>query len=234
MKILCIEDDREAREFLRKALEQSGCVVDLAEGGERGLEMALCGDYDLLILDVMLPDIGGFEVLKRLRAAGLSVAVLCLTAQGEVSQRIRGLNLGADDYLAKPFALAELLARIRAISRRRLGAPPDGRLEVADLVLDTARHRVERAGQRIDLAPKEFALLEYLLQNAGHVVSRAMITEKVWGYGFDAHANVIDVHITRLRRKVDRGFEPKLIHTVKGVGYVVEDRGGAAVPDSDD
>jgi two-component system copper resistance phosphate regulon response regulator CusR len=228
MKILCVEDDPEGREFLQKALEQNGFVADVAETGGRGLEMALGGGYDLVILDVLLPDLGGFEVLKRIREAGLELPVLCLTAQGEVSARIRGLNLGADDYLPKPFALAELLARIRAVARRRLGVPQDGRLAVADLVLDATRHRVERAERRVDLTPKEFTLLEYLMQNAGHVVSRAMITEKVWGYGFDTHANVIDVHVNRLRRKVDRDHPVKLIHTVKGIGYVIEDRGAFA------
>jgi two-component system copper resistance phosphate regulon response regulator CusR len=234
MKILCVEDDPEGREFLQKALEQNGFVVDVAETGSRGLEMALGGGYDLVILDVLLPDLGGFEVLKKIREAALDVAVLCLTAQGEVSSRIRGLDLGADDYLAKPFALAELLARIRAVARRRLGIPADGRMAVGDLTLDVTRHRVERAGRRIDLTPKEFTLLEYLMQNAGHVVSRAMITEKVWGWGFDTHANVIDVHVNRLRRKVDREFDRKLIHTVKGIGYVIEDRGSSVRREDED
>lgn len=225
MKILYVEDDPEAREFVQRALGQHGCVVDLAESGAVGLERASEGVYDILVLDVMLPDLSGFEVLRRLRELGVTTPALFLTAQGAVSNRIEGLNLGADDYLAKPFAFAELLARIRAIARRSLDRPPADRMEIADLVVDVKAHRVERAGRRIDLTPKEFNLLAYLVQNAGHVVSRAMLVEKVWGYGFDAHDNVIDVHVNRLRKKVERGFGMKLIHTVKGIGYVAEERG---------
>jgi DNA-binding response OmpR family regulator len=231
VNILYVEDDSEAREFVGRALAQHGHVVGLAESAADGLAQALAGGHDLLVLDVMLPDRSGFDLLADLRERGVHTPALFLTAQGQVSHRIRGLDLGADDYLAKPFAFAELLARIRAVARRSLGRPAEGRLCVADLVVDEAAHRVERAGRRIDLTPKEFALLAYLVQNAGHVVSRTMITEKVWGYGFDAHNNVIDVHVNRLRKKVDRDFEPKLIHTVKGVGYVVEDRGGASGPE---
>jgi DNA-binding response OmpR family regulator len=227
VKVLYIEDDPEAREFVKKALEQHGLVMDVADCGQTGLEMALTGGHDLLILDVILPDFSGFEVLRRLRAAGVTTPTLFLTAQGEVGHRVEGLNLGADDYLAKPFAFAELLARVRALGRRWLGHPDDGRMTAADLVLDVRARRVERAGRRLDLTPKEFVLLEYLMQNSGHVVSRTMITEKVWGYGFDAHNNVIDVHVNRLRGKMDRGFSSKLIHTVKGIGYVIEDRSHA-------
>lgn len=228
MKILYVEDDPEARSFVGKALAQHGHVAETAESLAEGLERALTGVYDLLILDVMLPDGSGFELLEGVRERGVETPALFLTAQGEVSHRIRGLDLGADDYLAKPFAFAELLARIRAIARRSLGRPADGRWHVADLVVDEEAHRVERADRRIDLTPKEFALLAYLVQNAGHVVSRTMLTEKVWGYGFDAHNNVIDVHVNRLRKKIDRDFPTKLIHTVKGIGYVVEDRGPEA------
>jgi DNA-binding response OmpR family regulator len=224
VKILYIEDDPEARDFVKKALEQHGLVVDVADCGQTGLAMALTGGYDLLILDVLLPDLSGFEVLRRVRSAGVKPPTLFLTAQGEVTHRVEGLNLGGDDYLAKPFAFAELLARVRALGRRWLGHPDDGCIVVADLVLDLHARRVERAGRRVDLTPKEFALLEYLMQNSGQVVSRTMITEKVWGYGFDAHNNVIDVHVNRLRGKMDREFESKLIHTVKGIGYVIEDR----------
>ena len=225
MRILYVEDDPEAREFVQKALAQHGYVVDLAEDGAVGLERATGETYDLLVLDVMLPDLSGFEVLRRLREQGVETPALFLTAQGDVSNRIEGLNLGADDYLAKPFAFAELLARIRAIGRRSLDRPPAERMEIADLVVDVKAHRVERAGRRVDLTPKEFNLLVYLVQNASQVVSRTMLVEKVWGYGFDAHNNVIDVHVNRLRKKVDRGFGTKLIHTVKGIGYVAEDRG---------
>jgi len=225
VRILYVEDDPEARAFVHKALAQHGHVTELADCGAAGLEAATTGSFDLLILDVRLPDLSGFELLQSLRSRGVQTPVLFLTAQGEVGHRVRGLELGADDYLAKPFAFAELLARIRAIARRSLGHPQDGRWRVADLVVDEEAHRVERDGRRIDLTPKEFALLAYLVQNAGHVVSRTMITEKVWGLGFDAHDNVIDVHVNRLRKKVDREFDRKLIHTVKGIGYVVEDRG---------
>ena len=225
MRILYVEDDPEAREFVHKALAQHGYVVDLAKDGAAGLELATGEGYDLLVLDVMLPDFSGFELLRRLRAQGIETPALFLTAQGDVSHRIEGLNLGADDYLAKPFAFAELLARIRAIGRRSLDRPPAERMELADLVVDVKAHRVERAGRRVDLTPKEFNLLTYLVQNAGQVVSRTMLVEKVWGYGFDAHNNVIDVHVNRLRKKLERGFPTKLIHTVKGIGYVAEDRG---------
>ncbi len=228
MKILYVEDDPTAREYIHKGLVEQGFVVDVAPDGRAGFERALTGAYDLVILDVMLPEIGGFDLLRELRKRRIDTPVLFLSARGEVGDRIEGLNLGADDYLVKPFAFAELTARIRAIARRRLGEPADGRLEVADLVLDVSRHAVERGGHAIDLTPKEFALLEYLMRNAGHVLSRTMITEKVWGYGFDTYSNLIDVHINHLRKKVDRDFEPKLIHTVKGVGYVLEDRSAAA------
>jgi len=154
--------------------------------------------------------------------------VLFLTAQRDVADRVEGLNLGADDYLPKPFALAELVARVRAIARRRIGEPEDGELQVADLVLDVRRHTAERGGRRVDLTPKEFDLLEYLMRNRGHVVSRTMITERVWGYGFQAHKNVIEVHVNRLRKKIEGSGLPRLIHTVKGVGYTIDDRPEAA------
>jgi DNA-binding response OmpR family regulator len=219
MRILYVEDDPRAREYIQKGLLENGFVADVAADGDEGLLRAAAGGYDLVILDVMLPGRDGFAVLKALREKGIDTAVLFLSARGEASERIRGLNLGADDYLPKPFAFAELLARVRAIARRRLGDPLDGRLQVEDLVLDTQRHSVARAGRSIELTPKEFTLLEYLMRNAEHVVSRAMITEKVWGYSFDSYSNLIDVHINHLRKKMDRDFEPKLLHTVKGVGY---------------
>jgi DNA-binding response OmpR family regulator len=226
MKILYVEDDPGAREYIQKGLQENGFVADLARDGDEGFSLAAGGAYDLLILDVMLPGRSGLEILKELRERGQDTPVLFLSARGEASDRIKGLNLGADDYLSKPFAFAELLARVRAIARRRLGEPLDGRIEVEDLVLDTQRHTVERAGRLIDLTPKEFTLLEYLMRNAEQVVSRAMITEKVWGYSFDSYSNLIDVHINHLRKKMDRGFEPKLIHTVKGVGYFMGRREG--------
>jgi two-component system OmpR family response regulator len=219
MRILYVEDDPRAREYIQKGLAENGFQAEVASDGEAGLARALSETYDLLILDVMLPGRDGLALLKELRERGIETPVLFLSARGEASDRIRGLNLGADDYLPKPFAFAELLARIRAIARRRHGEPLDGRIAVEDLLLDTRKHSVERAGRPIDLTPKEFSLLEYLMRNAEQVVSRAMITEKVWGYNFDSYSNLIDVHINHLRKKMDRDFEPKLIHTVKGVGY---------------
>ncbi|MAE93358.1 MAG: DNA-binding response regulator [Deltaproteobacteria bacterium] len=224
MRILYVEDDPTAREYIQKGLAERGYSVDSAAEGKEGLEKALNGPYDLMILDVMLPESSGFEILKQVRERQIDTPVLFLSARGEVGDRIEGLNLGADDYLVKPFAFAELVARIQAVARRSLSEPDDGQLQVADLVLDLRRHAVERSGQAIELTPKEFSLLEYLLRNEGHAVSRAMITEKVWGYGFDSYSNLIDVHINHLRKKLDQAFEPKLIHTVKGVGYVLEDR----------
>ena len=224
LRILYIEDDPTAREYIHKGLSEHGYTVDVAGDAKSGVESALRGPYDLLILDVMLPDSDGFEILRSLREKGVPTPVLYLSARGDVADRIRGLNLGADDYLVKPFAFAELLARIQAVARRSLSEPDDGCLAIADLVLDLRRHAVERAGRPIELTPKEFSLLEYLLRNAGHAVSRTMITEKVWGLGFDTYSNLIDVHINHLRKKIDQDFEPKLIHTVKGVGYMLEER----------
>jgi DNA-binding response OmpR family regulator len=226
VKILYVEDDPTAREYIRRGLQEHGHVVDVAGDGEQGLEQALGAGYDLVILDLGLPGIDGFEVLCRLREARSGAAVLVLSARGEVQSRIRGLNLGADDYLTKPFAFAELLARIRAIGRRTAAEPVGDLLCVADLELDLRRHVARRAGRDIPLTRKEFALLEYLMRNSGQVLSRTMITEKVWDYSFDSYSNVIDVHIAHLRQKIDRPFEHKLLHTVKGAGYILEDRDG--------
>jgi DNA-binding response OmpR family regulator len=224
MKILYVEDDPEAQAFVARALRESGSVVDTAGDGVTGLELAVAGVYDVLILDVKLPGIDGFELLRRLRRSGVNVPVLFLTAHGEVSDRIQGLELGADDYLAKPFALGELMARLRAVVRRHLRQPMDGVLQVGDLVVDADRHHVERAGKRILLTPKEFQLLEYLALNSGYVVSRSMIAEKIWGHGFESYSNAIDVHVNNLRKKIDRSGSRKLIHTMKGLGYVLEER----------
>lgn len=224
MKILYVEDDATAREYIRKGLREQGHVVDAAPEGRRGLEQALGGSYDLLILDVMLPGLDGFEVIRAVRDAGLKVPVLFLSARGEVGDRVRGLNLGADDYLSKPFAFAELLARVEAIGRRHNPEPDDGVLRVADLALDLKRHAVSRGGEDVQLTGKEFTLLEYLMRNQGHVLSRTMIIEKVWGYSFDSYSNVIDVHIAHLRKKIDRNPARKILHTVKGVGYILEER----------
>jgi len=226
VKILYVEDDPTAREYIGRGLTEHGHLVDLAGDGPDGLELAASGHYDLIILDVGLPGLSGFEVLLQLRERGGAAPVIFLSARGEVQDRVRGLNLGADDYLPKPFAFAELLARVQAIARRRTEAPLDGAevLRVADLELDPRRHVVRRAGREVDLTAKQFSLLEYLMRNAGQVLSRTMITEKIWGYSFDSYSNVIDVHIAQLRKKIDRDFSPKLLRTVKGVGYVLEDR----------
>jgi two-component system copper resistance phosphate regulon response regulator CusR len=228
VKILYVEDDPITSEYIRKGLETHGHLVDVAHSGSDGVDRALTCAYDLAILDVVLPDRDGFYVLRELRRAGVVTPVLFLTARSEVHERIRGLDLGADDYLAKPFALAELVARIRVIARRHLAEPSDGVLRAADLELDLRRSVVRRGARRIDLTPRQLALLEYLMRNRGQVVSRSMILEKVWGYGFDTTSNVIDVHVNSLRRKVDRDFEPKLIHTVRSQGYVLEVRSGEA------
>lgn len=222
MNLLYVEDDPEARDFVRRALANSGITVDVAEDGESGLALAGERAYDLLLLDVSLPGESGFELLGRLRARGIDSPVIFLTAQSEVARRIEGLELGADDYVSKPFAFAELLARIRAVMRRRLHQPSNGILRAGDLEIDLTTRRVVRAGREITLTPKEFALLEYLLENQGQAVSRSMMIEKVWGYGFGSRDNVIDVHMTRLRNKVDRGFGTTLIRTIRGVGYTVE------------
>jgi two-component system, OmpR family, response regulator len=227
MRVLYVEDDAEARELIARFLGEAGLSVETARDGRLGLERALGRAYDALVLDVKLPGIDGFELIRRIRAAGVTTPVLCLTALGEVASRVRGLELGADDYLAKPFALAELLARIRALVRRR-ERPLASRMQVGDLSVDIAAHQVRRAGKTIALTPREFDLLAYLMRNEGSVVSRQMIIERVWGEGFDSYSNAIDVHVNNLRNKIDKPFELRLIHTVKGVGYVVEDRSGAA------
>lgn len=231
MKVLYVEDDLEAQAFVGRALRESGFVVDLADDGAAGLDLAIGGGHDVIVLDVRLPDMDGFEVLRTLRSRGHETPVIFLSAQGEVTDRIEGLNLGADDYLTKPFAFAELLARIRAIERRLLRTTPNGVMSVADLELDLERQAVRRSGKPIHLTPKEFQLLEYLMRNVSYVISRTMIAEKIWGQGFENYSNAIDVHVNNLRRKIDRDFEPKLIHTRKGLGYVVEDRSPASDAD---
>ena len=224
MKILYVEDDAEARELIARFLGENGLTVETAPDGKRGLERALGRAYDALVLDVKLPGLDGFQVIQRLRSANVTTPVLCLTALGEVASRVRGLELGADDYLAKPFALAELLARIRALVRRR-ERPLANRMQIADLTLDVSAHQVRRANKPIALTPREFDLLAFLMRHEGSVVSRQMIVERVWGEGFDSFSNAIDVHVNNLRNKVDKPFEKRLIHTAKGLGYVVEDRG---------
>jgi DNA-binding response OmpR family regulator len=228
VRILYVEDDPTAQAYISKGLQEHGYELDVVASGTAGAERAQARGYDLLILDVMLPGTDGFEVLRSLRARGVDTPVIFLSARGEVGDRVAGLNLGADDYLRKPFAFAELLARIQAVTRRHLELPDDGILRAADLELDLRRRAVRRQGTPIELTVKEFALLQYLMESQGYPLSRSMIMEKVWRYDFDSFSNVIDVHINRLRKKIDRGFEQKLIHTVKGVGYVLEARPAGA------
>ena len=220
MRILLVEDDRKVASFIRKGLTEEGYAVDVAHDGEAGLFMGLDRLHDVIVLDVMLPGKPGFQVLRELRQAKVSTPVLLLTARDAVEDKVQGLDAGADDYLTKPFAFAELLARVRALLRRGKAAQA-AMLQVADLALDPAARTVKRGGETIPLTNREFALLEYFLRNPGRVLTRTMIAEHVWDYSFDAGTNVIDVYVNYLRKKVDAGREPKLIHTVRGVGYVL-------------
>ena len=222
MRILLVEDDKKVASFIRKGLEEEGYAVDVAAEGEAGLFMGLDRLHDLIILDVMLPKKPGFQVLRELRQAKVATPVLMLTARDTVEDKVQGLDAGADDYLTKPFVFAELLARVRALLRRRAEARSP-RLQVADLVLDPATRSVTRGGHSITLTNREFALLEYLMRNAGRVLTRTAITEHVWDYDFDSGTNVIDVYVNYLRKKIDAGHEPKLLHTVRGAGYVLRE-----------
>ena len=221
MRLLVIEDEKKVARFIKKRLEEEGYAVDLAFDGEEGLAMLLDPVHDLILLDIALPKIDGLQVLKKLREKKVRTPVLLLTVRATIEDKVLGLDSGADDYLTKPFAFQELLARIRALLRRKAEVGPP-LLQVEDLVLDPARHLVTRGGERIDLTSKEFSLLEYLMHNAGRVVTRAMISEHVWNYDFDTETNVIDVYVNYLRRKIDPGGEKKLIHTVRGSGYVLK------------
>jgi len=224
MKILLVEDEPKVAAFLHQGLTEQQYAVDLAPDGLVGLRMALATTYDLLILDNLLPSLSGLEVCRQVRAHNPAVPILMLTALGETEDKIRGLDAGADDYLVKPFAFQELLARIRALARRRQESPSaESVLRLADLSLDPARKLVQRAGQAIQLTAREFALLEYLLRNQGRVISRVDILEHVWETSFDTGSNVIDVYINFLRKKVDKDFSPKLIHTLVGMGYVMKE-----------
>ena len=222
MKILTIEDELKTGNYLKQGLIEAGYVVDLARNGEDGLHSALSEAYDLVILDVMLPGIDGWAVLQGIRKSGKEMPVLFLTARDQVDDRVRGLELGADDYLVKPFAFAELLARVRTLLRRGGKSKESEYLRAADLDLDLIRRRATRSGKRIDLTAKEFALLELLLRRQGEVLPRSLIASQVWDMNFDSDTNVIEVAVKRLRAKVDDGFEPKLIRTVRGMGYVLE------------
>jgi two-component system OmpR family response regulator len=219
MRILIIEDDAEAGEYLCKGLRESGHSAEVVPNGRDGLLQAATGEWDVLIIDRMLPGLDGLSLVRHLRATGHSTPVLFLSALGEVDDRVKGLRAGGDDYLVKPYAFSELLARVENLARRQTGAPVATRLRVADLELDLLTRKVTRAGKVIDLQPREFQLLETLLRHPGRVMTRTMLLETVWDYHFDPQTNVIDVHISRLRQKIDRGFEPPLIHTVRGAGY---------------
>ncbi|AWU93406.1 response regulator transcription factor [Azospirillum ramasamyi] len=219
MKILVIEDDRQAASYLAKGLKEAGHVVDVANDGKEGMYLAGAEHYDVMIVDRMLPGRDGLSLVQVLRAAGNDTPVLFLSALGSVDDRVKGLKAGGDDYLTKPFAFSELLARIEVLVRRRGAAQPQTRLVVGDLELDLLSRSVKRAGKTIDLLPREFSLLEYLMRNAGSVVTRTMMLENVWDYHFDPQTNVIDVHIARLRQKIDKDFPTALIHTVRGAGY---------------
>ncbi len=221
MRVLLIEDDRKVASFIRRGLEEEGYAVDMAPDGETGLAMGLDRLHDAIILDVMLPKKPGFQVLRELRQAKVATPVLLLTARDAVEDKVQGLDAGADDYLTKPFAFAELLARLRALLRRGSEARAPI-LQAADLVLDPATRTVRRGGKPIALTNREFALLEYFLRNPGRVLTRTMIAEHVWDYSFDSATNVIDVYVNYLRKKIDANREPKLLHTVRGVGYVLK------------
>ncbi len=223
MRLLIVEDDREAAEYLRKALHEAGHMAELARDGEEGLALAQGGDFDVLVVDRMLPKRDGLSVISELRARGDKTPVLILSALGQVDDRVTGLRAGGDDYLAKPYAFSELLARIEALTRRTTQQSGDTVYRVGDLELDRLSHRVTRGGKDIPLQPREFRLLEYLMRHAGQVVTRTMLLENVWDYHFDPQTNVIDVHVSRLRAKVDKGFDCALLHTVRGAGYMIRD-----------
>ncbi|MFT5591008.1 MAG: two-component system copper resistance phosphate regulon response regulator CusR [Bradyrhizobium sp.] len=222
MRILIVEDEPKTGDYLRKGLQENGYIVDLARDGTDGLHLAMQEDYDLIVLDVMLPGMDGWEVLKKLRETK-ATAVLFLTSRDDVNDRVKGLELGADDYLVKPFAFVELLARIRTVLRRNPQREPDT-MNIADLEIDVLKRRVIRDGQRIDLTAKEFALLHLLVRRQGEVLSRSLIASQVWDMNFDSDTNVVDVAIRRLRAKVDDPFTNKLVHTIRGMGYLFEER----------
>jgi two-component system OmpR family response regulator len=223
MRLLIIEDDRESADYLVKAFREVGHIADLASDGDEGLAMADSGDYDVLVIDRMLPKRDGLSVIGTLRDKGNSTPALILSALGQVDDRIKGLRAGGDDYLPKPYSFAELLARVEVLARRRGGPSEETTYRVGDLELDRLSHRVVRGQEELTLQPREFRLLEYLMKHAGQVVTRTMLLENVWDYHFDPQTNVIDVHISRLRSKIDRGFDRPLLHTVRGAGYMIRD-----------
>lgn len=222
MRVLIVEDAGETAAYMRKALEEAGHVVDLATDGPTGEMMARGGAFDVLVFDRMLPGKDGLSVVSDLRSAGVGAPVLFLSALSDVEHRVEGLKAGGDDYLAKPYAASELIARVEALGRRRDGEPAMTVLKVGDLEMDLLARLVRRGGKKIDIQPREFRLLEYLMRNAGQVVTRTMLLEKVWDYHFDPQTNVIDVHVSRLRAKIDKDFDHQMLHTVRGAGYRLE------------
>jgi heavy metal response regulator len=221
MRLLVVEDEQKVARFVRQGLTEEGYAVDVATDGEMGLAMAMDGVHDLIILDIQLPKMDGLQVLQEMRQARVTTPVLLLTVRATIEEKVLGLDAGADDYLTKPFAFQELVARVRALLRRRAETAPPV-LQVADLTLDPARRSVCRGGESIDLTPREFALLDYFMRHPGRVLTRTMIAEHVWDYSFDSTTNVIDVYVNYLRKKIDTEREPKLLHTIRGVGYVLK------------
>lgn len=221
MRILVIEDDREAASWLIRGLAESGHVADHAADGEQGLNMASEGVHDVLIVDRMLPKLDGLSLIRKLRDSGNRAPALILSALSDVDERVKGLRAGGDDYLGKPYAFAELLARVENLGRRPAERPLETTLRAGDLEIDLLTRTVTRAGKPIPLQPREFKLLEYLVRNAGHIVTRTMLLENVWDYHFDPQTNVIDVHVSRLRSKIDKGFDEPILHTVRGAGYMI-------------
>lgn len=224
MHILVVEDDGKVAEFVANGFRREGHVVTLARDGEEGLAAALDGRYDAAVMDVMLPKLDGIEIIRRIRAAGRSLPVIVLSARGSVEAKVRGIEVGADDYLAKPFSLTELIVRVQALVRRASAVVESTVLRVADLEMDLVTHKVTRNGRRIDLQPLEYQLLEYLLRNKGRVVSKNTIMERVWDYNFDPHTNVVECRVSRLRAKLSMPGEKELLHTIRRFGYVVEER----------
>ena len=223
MRLLLVEDDIKIASFIQKGLKAAGYAVDQAKDGEEGLDLALTEPYDVAIIDIMLPKLDGLSLIRKLRAEKIGTPVIILSAKDSVADRIRGLETGSDDYLTKPFAFSELLARVQALIRRSSGTTEPTRLTFSNLSMDLITREVSREGKRIDLQPLEFSLLEYLMRNAGRVVSKTMIMEHVWDYNFDPMTNVVEARISRLRDKIDKNFSEKLIHTVRGVGYVIRE-----------
>ncbi len=221
MRILVVEDEHKAAQYLKKGLSENGFVVDVADNGREGLHYAQTNSYDCIVLDVMMPGMDGWSVVESIRKTNKELPVLMLTARDGIEDRVKGLTLGADDYLVKPFAFSELLARVHALIRRGKTQQPE-QIEIGDLMIDLRKQKVTRKGKRIDLTPKEFTLLSFLARHAGEVMSRTIISEQVWDMNFDSDTNIVDVALKRLRDKIDGPFEHKLLHTVRGVGYVLE------------